>query len=112
MLATGSSSSIGNEFISTNNEVLVSGPGSSWTSPVGFMLIGGGKNNRLLVTDGAQVVSYGGRMGNIFPDSSNNLAALTHTRVRPRQLRRVCTQSLSVVMGLVFFGQLGIRAFR
>ena len=41
------------------------------------MLIGGGKNNRLLVTDGAQVVSYGGRMGNIFPDSSNNLAVVT-----------------------------------
>ncbi|PWU12570.1 MAG: hypothetical protein C5B50_21250 [Verrucomicrobia bacterium] len=75
-LVTGSSSSIGNQLVSSNNEIVVAGPGSSWTSPLGFMFIGGGKNNRLSVFDGGQVTSYAGKLGVSFLDSSNNLAVV------------------------------------
>ncbi|HEX5223252.1 MAG TPA: hypothetical protein VFZ59_27075 [Verrucomicrobiae bacterium] len=77
-LLTGSSSVIGNELISSNNEVVVTGPGSSWSSGVGQMFVGGGgRNNRLVVSDGAQVVSFLGRIGDAFPDTTNNLALVT-----------------------------------
>src|SRR5262249_43826334 len=58
-IVTGSASVVGNESPSTNNEVLVTGVGSSWTSGLGQMFVGGGgKGNRLLVNDGGLVASF------------------------------------------------------
>ena len=35
------------------------------------LVAGGGRDNRLLVSDGAQVVSYAGSIGDFFPDTTN-----------------------------------------
>jgi len=77
-LVTGASSAIGLNFSSSNNEAVVTGPGSSWTSGLGQLFVGDlGRNNRLLVSDGGQVVSYVGRIGDFVSDASNNLAMVT-----------------------------------
>lgn len=77
-IVTSSSSSIGAEFPSTNNEAIVTGVGSSWISGVGQMFVGyGGRNNRLEVRDGGLVVSSFGTLGHLLTDSSNNLAVVT-----------------------------------
>jgi T5SS/PEP-CTERM-associated repeat protein len=77
-LVTASSSLLGNEFQSTNNEAVVTGPGSSWVSGPGQMFVGygGGRGNRLLVSNGGLVASSFGTIGESF-DSSNNLAVVT-----------------------------------
>jgi T5SS/PEP-CTERM-associated repeat protein len=77
-LVTASSSLLGNEFQSTNNEAVVTGPGSSWVSGPGQMFVGyGGRGNRLLVSNGGVVASSFGTIGDSSADSSNNLAVVT-----------------------------------
>src|SRR6185436_3965923 len=77
-LVTASSSLLGNEFQSTNNEAVVTGPGSSWVSSPGQMYVGfGGRGNRLLVSNGGLVANSFGTIGNAIADSSNNLAIVT-----------------------------------
>jgi T5SS/PEP-CTERM-associated repeat protein len=76
-LVTGSSSAIGNQLVSSNNEALITGAGSSWFSPSGFLFLGGGRGNRLIVSNGASVVTFGGTLGDGFPESSNNVALVT-----------------------------------
>src|SRR5207245_1214085 len=76
-LVTGSSCSIGNENISSNNAAVVTGPGSSWNCNL-FTFVGfGGRNNSLLVAEGGLLANYVGSIGNSFADGSNNLATVT-----------------------------------
>ncbi|MGH8245988.1 MAG: hypothetical protein ACREUU_06105, partial [Gammaproteobacteria bacterium] len=75
-LVTGSSSVIGLQPSASNNEAVVTGPGSSWTS--GQIFVGwSGHDSRLLVSDGGLVASYAGYLGNGLAVGSNNLAVVT-----------------------------------
>lgn len=77
-LVTGSYSSIGHESLATNNEAIVTGPGSTWISEVGQLFVGaGGRNNRLVIDDGGRVVAFAGTIGDAFANSSNNLAVVS-----------------------------------
>jgi len=76
-LITDSDNYIGFEFVATNNEAVVTGPGSSWTSGPGELFVGyRGHDNRLLVNDGGLLVSLAGIIGD-FANSTNNLAVVT-----------------------------------
>jgi len=77
-LVTASISYLGTEITSSNNEAVVTGPGSSWTSdPVYGLRVGyRGRNNLLRVNDGAQIASGPSVLGEL-PTGSNNLALVT-----------------------------------
>ncbi len=77
-MVTGSYSSIGHESLSSDNEAVVTGPGSSWTSGIGDLFVGNlGRNNRLVVSEGGQVACFNGRIGDFFAGTSNNSAIVT-----------------------------------
>lgn len=67
---------LGNGASSSNNFALITGSGSLWTNRsdlrVGFF----GRDNQMIVSNGARVVSFGGELGS-QPGSSNNLVVVT-----------------------------------
>ena len=68
---------IGNDTISSNNSVLVTGTNSAWTN-TGDLLVGyGGSSNSLVISSGGSVVNSNGYIG--FTTSSNNLVTVTGT---------------------------------
>ncbi len=76
-LVTASSSYLGQNITSTNNEAVVTGPGSSWfTANFGLRVGDQGRNNRLLVSDGGVLSSFDDAIG-VNISSSNNLALVT-----------------------------------
>src|SRR5262249_24590342 len=75
LLNSGGTSYIGHDLGSTNNEAITSGPGTTWTSSI---IVGeGGRNNRLLVSDGAQMTSIVGTIGELLAGTTNNLGTVT-----------------------------------
>jgi fibronectin-binding autotransporter adhesin len=73
-LITASISYFGDDTTSTNNEAVVTGPGSSWfTADYGLRVGYEGPNNRLLVSDGGMVTSFDDRIGNDLSSSNNQV---------------------------------------
>jgi hypothetical protein len=66
---------------SSNNEVMVTGPGSFWDrrNSSGLLIYcgNGGQNNRLIVTNGGLVASTHGYIGTLAAPCSNNFAVVT-----------------------------------
>ena len=77
LLNSGGSSYIGNDLASSNNEALITAPGTTWTSSSSINVGEGGHDNRLLVSAGAQVTSFAGTIGDLFAGTSNNVATVT-----------------------------------
>jgi len=77
-LVTASISYLGTEITSSNNEAVVTGPGSSLDQRSRVRPEGGlpGRNNLLRVNDGAQIASGPSVLGEL-PTGSNNLALVT-----------------------------------
>jgi len=69
---------LGDGFSSSNNVALISGPGSLWTNSSELFVGNSGSGNRLIVSDGATVASFGGFLG-FNPPSENNMAMVTGT---------------------------------
>jgi T5SS/PEP-CTERM-associated repeat protein len=63
---------IGRNPSSTNNEVVVTGPGSSWTNLNGLLVGFVGSRNRLVITNGGEVVSDRGVTLGLAPGATNN----------------------------------------
>jgi T5SS/PEP-CTERM-associated repeat protein len=77
-LVTASISYLGAQITSSNNEAVVTGPGSSWNSNPEYGLSVGyrGRNNRMRVNNGGQIASGPSVIGEL-PTGSNNLALVT-----------------------------------
>jgi T5SS/PEP-CTERM-associated repeat protein len=76
-LVTTSISYFGDDTTSTNNEAVVTGPGSSWfTADYGLRVGYEGPNNRLLVSDGGVVTSFDDRIGNDLSSSNNQVLVI------------------------------------
>jgi T5SS/PEP-CTERM-associated repeat protein len=76
-LNSGGSSYIGNDLVSSDNDTVITGPGTMWTSSSTINVGEGGHDNRFLVSDGAQVTSFSGTIGDLFAGTSNNIATVT-----------------------------------
>ena len=87
-LITASFSYLGFEFASSNNEAVVTGPGTSWTTVPDQSLFVGyrGRSSRLLVNDGGLVSSSTCIIGDSFPGSSNNLIQVSGGTLRLQNL--------------------------
>ena len=70
----GNTGSVGGSSGSTNNTVILTGPGSSWHSASTLTLGSTGGKNSIRVANGAQLVNTRGIIGN---GSSNNLVVVT-----------------------------------
>src|SRR5262249_44671189 len=77
LLNSGGSSYIGVDLASSNNEAIITGPATTWTSGSTIVAGEGGHDNRLLVSNGAQVVSFSGIIGELFAGTTNNIATVT-----------------------------------
>ena len=81
----GGSAGVGATYMSSNNFVLVSGPGSLWSLPYGYVSLSGsagccsgGPGNRMVISNGGVVVSYHGYIGDFvfnFPGSDSVLVS-------------------------------------
>ena len=75
---TCSNATLGNKIASSNNTILVTGPGSVWSNRGGLFLSQTGKGNRLIISDGGLVHTMGGGfVGGSFPAGSNNEVVIT-----------------------------------
>src|SRR5207245_8645680 len=70
----GNTGSVGGNSSSTNNTVILTGPGSGWHSASTLTLGSTGGKNSIRVANGAQLVNTRGIIGN---GSSNNLVVVT-----------------------------------
>jgi len=77
VLVTASISYLGFNATSSNNEAVVTGPGTSWTTANYGLRVGNqGYNNRLVVSDGGMVSSFDDWIG-VNSSSSNNQVLVT-----------------------------------
>lgn len=67
---------IGYGAASSNNVALITGSGSFWTNRSDLTVGFSGRDNQMIVSNGARVVSFGGNLGS-QPGSSNNLVLVT-----------------------------------